>query len=150
MTPDRRRLLTTLLGGSAVGALVVPEKWARPVVKTLVVPAHANASPAATTTPVAISDIRLKRDIVRVGSRADGLALYRYRYLWSDQLFVGVMAQEVALVRPDAVVTGADGFMRVDYALLGGRLMRWDEWENQPAGHAAAARNASPAQVALD
>jgi hypothetical protein len=148
MTPDRRRLLATLLGGSAVGALVVPEKWARPVVKTLVVPAHANASPAATTT-VTFSDIRLKRDIVRVGHLDNGLALYRYRYLWSDQLFVGVMAQEVAPMRPDAVVTGDDGFMRVDYARLGGRLMRWDEWENQPGGHAAAARNASPAQVAL-
>ena len=51
-----------------------------------------------------ISDARLKRDIALVGRRDDGLGLYRYRYLWSDTVYVGVMAQEVALIHPDAVV----------------------------------------------
>ena len=50
------------------------------------------------------SDTRLKRDITLVGRRDDGLGLYSYRYLWSDTVYVGVMAQEVALIHPDAIV----------------------------------------------
>jgi hypothetical protein len=38
------------------------------------------------------------------------------------------MAQEVEAVMPDAVVRGADGFLRVDYARLDTRLMTFDEW----------------------
>jgi hypothetical protein len=38
------------------------------------------------------------------------------------------MAQEVAAVRPDAVVTGPDGYMRVDYRRLGTHLQTWREW----------------------
>jgi hypothetical protein len=74
------------------------------------------------------SDRRLKRDIVRLASLDNGLGLYRYRYLWSDTVHVGVMAQEVALAQPHAVVRGADGYLRVDYAQLGLRLQTWDEW----------------------
>jgi hypothetical protein len=75
-----------------------------------------------------LSDRRLKRDIVQVGRLANGLALYRYRYLWSDTEYVGVMAQDVAEAVPDAVMRGADGYLRVDYARLGLRLMTWPEW----------------------
>ncbi|MBI4367736.1 MAG: tail fiber domain-containing protein [Deltaproteobacteria bacterium] len=79
------------------------------------------------------SDRRLKRDIVALGTRDDGLGLYRYRYLWSDVEYVGVMAQEVALVRPDAVVRGADGYLRVNYAQLGLAFQTWSEWAALPA-----------------
>ena len=75
-----------------------------------------------------VSDIRLKRDIVEVGRLDNGVDLYRYRYKWSDQTYVGVMAQEVAQVVPDAVMHGGDGYLRVDYGRLGLRLMTWDEW----------------------
>jgi len=74
------------------------------------------------------SDIRLKRDIDLLERLDNGLGLYRYRYLWSDQLYVGVMAQEVATVMPAAVLTGADGYLRVDYGRLGLRLQTWEEW----------------------
>jgi hypothetical protein len=74
------------------------------------------------------SDIRLKREIRQVGEFADGINLYRYRYLWSDTIYVGVMAQEVAEVRPEAVLRGADGYLRVDYARLGLRLKTWEQW----------------------
>ena len=71
-----------------------------------------------------ISDIRLKRDVALVGRREDGLGLYRYRYLWSDMVYVGVMAQEVALIRPDAIVRSpSDPYLRVDYAKLGMKLV---------------------------
>jgi hypothetical protein len=58
------------------------------------------------------SDIRLKRDIAQVGEH-NGINLYRFRYLWSDTTYVGVTAQEVAAVKPDAVSRGADGYLRV-------------------------------------
>jgi hypothetical protein len=81
--------------------------------------------PIINTTP---SDVRLKRDIVLLDRLANGIGLYRYRYLWSDQVYVGVMAQEVAQIVPEAVMRGADGFLRVNYARLGMRLLTWDQW----------------------
>ena len=83
-----------------------------------------------------VSDIRLKRDIVEVGRLDNGFGLYRYRYQWSDQTYVGVMAQEVAQVVPDAVMHGGDGYLRVDYGRLGLRLMTWDEWVASSAPNA--------------
>ena len=74
------------------------------------------------------SDIRLKRDIAQVEELDSGINLYRYRYLWSDTIYVGVMAQEVAAVKPEAVLRGADGYLHVDYARLGLRLQTWDQW----------------------
>ena len=79
-----------------------------------------NASYSASETLIAGSDIRLKRDVALVGRLDNGLGLYRYRYLWSDTVYVGVMAQEVALVRPDAIVRNAlDDYLRVNYSRLG-------------------------------
>ena len=80
------------------------------------------------TSAVAPSDIRLKRDIVLLGRLDNGLGLYRYRYRWSDAVYVGVMPQEVALLRPDAVVRGPfDPYLRINYAQLGLKLMRLSE-----------------------
>ena len=39
-----------------------------------------------------------------------------------------VMAQEVKIVEPEAVVTGRDGFLRVFYRKLGLKLQTYDEW----------------------
>ena len=74
------------------------------------------------------SDTRLKTDIVCVGKLDNGLSLYRFRYLWSDTFYVGVMAQEVERVVPDAVSRGDDGYLRVNYDRLGLRFLTWDEW----------------------
>jgi Chaperone of endosialidase len=83
----------------------------------------------ATAPPISVtSDTRLKRDVTQVGELDSGINLYRYRYLWSDTAYVGVMAQEVAAVMPEAVQRGADGYMRVDYARLGLRMQTWDQW----------------------
>jgi outer membrane immunogenic protein len=66
------------------------------------------------------SDIRLKRDVTLLTRRGDGLGIYRYRYLWSDAVYVGVMAQEVALIYPDAVVRDPlFGYLSVNYGRLG-------------------------------
>jgi len=74
------------------------------------------------------SDIRLKRDIRPIGRTESGLTLYRFRYLWSDVEMVGVMAQEVLEVAPEAVIVAPDGFYRVDYARLGLRCTTYAEW----------------------
>lgn len=62
------------------------------------------------------SDIRLKRDIRRLGALASGLPVYAFRYLWSDQPMIGVMAQEALMFAPDAVLMHDSGFLMVDYA----------------------------------
>lgn len=49
------------------------------------------------------SDRRLKRDIERIGTLASGLALYTWNYVWGAP-GIGVMADEVRKVFPDAVV----------------------------------------------
>jgi hypothetical protein len=63
-----------------------------------------------------MSDRRVKRDVRRIGSLANGLPVYSFRFLWDDAEHVGLMADEVARVHPDAVVIGPDGLARVNYA----------------------------------
>jgi len=82
------------------------------------------ASYSASDVLIAASDVRLKRDIGLVGYLDNGLGLYRYRYLWSDTVYVGVIAQEVALVRPDAIVRSPlDDYLQVNYSRLGLKLI---------------------------
>lgn len=67
---------------------------------------------------MAYSDRRLKRDIERIGE-IDGLGLYRFRYLWSDEPMVGMMADEVSVVWPHVVHTMPSGYDAIDYGELG-------------------------------
>ena len=76
----------------------------------------------------AISDMRLKHDIKLLGRLGDGLGWYRFAYNGSDQRYVGVMAQEVQAIKPEAVVRGDDGYLRVSYALLGLRMEPYERW----------------------
>lgn len=78
----------------------------------------AGAGAGAGSVAAALSDRRLKRDVVKVGELASGLGLYLFRYLWSPVLHLGVMAQEVLKVKPDAVIHLPSGFMAVDYGAL--------------------------------
>jgi hypothetical protein len=75
------------------------------------------------------SDIRLKQDIVPLTLLSNGLELYRFRYKGSDRTaYVGVMAQEVQTINPDAVTRGHDGYLSVNYDRLGLKFMTWQEW----------------------
>lgn len=74
------------------------------------------------------SDIRLKHGIALLGHLANGLGFYRFSYHGSDKAYVGVMAQEVEAVMPDAVVRGSDGYLRVFYDRLGLRMQAWEDW----------------------
>jgi hypothetical protein len=74
------------------------------------------------------SDIRLKTDVALLGRLENGVGLYRFRYIGDDQVFVGVMAQEVRRNFRDAVARDPDGFLRVSYRRLGLRMQTWEEW----------------------
>ena len=69
------------------------------------------------------SDIRLKRDLVRLPEALNKLEeLNGYYYFWKDgedqSRQVGVVAQEVEQVLPELVKTGQDGIKTVDYPKL--------------------------------
>lgn len=44
-TFDRRQLVKTVLIGGAIATIVLPTKWTKPLIESVVVPAHAQASP---------------------------------------------------------------------------------------------------------
>jgi hypothetical protein len=65
------------------------------------------------------SDVRLKENIKRVGKTDEGLGVYTYNYKGDDTPQMGVMAQEVAVKKPEALGPTVNGFMSVRYGLLG-------------------------------
>jgi hypothetical protein len=62
-----------------------------------------------------MSDKRAKTDIERIGTLANGLGVYAYRYKGSPEWEVGVIAQEVETLVPWAVAE-IDGIKHVNYA----------------------------------
>jgi len=64
------------------------------------------------------SDRRTKEDISRISSFPDGLGVYTFRYLGDEEVRVGVMADEVAELRPWALGPTVGGFQTVNYAAL--------------------------------
>ena len=73
-----------------------------------------------------MSDIRTKEHIKAIGFLPNGLSVYEYEYKpeWKDEVgygkFIGVMAQEVEMVQPEAVITRPDGYKMVNYGALNG------------------------------
>lgn len=61
------------------------------------------------------SDRRLKRDIRRVGTLDNGLPVYAYRYVTGGPIMLGLMADEVADIIPEAVSLHESGYAMVDY-----------------------------------
>ena len=72
------------------------------------------------------SDIRTKQNLERVGRLSNGLNLYSFEYKPEFQdmegagkgRFVGVLADEVENVMPEAVSVNKDGYKMVDYSLI--------------------------------
>jgi len=73
-----------------------------------------------------MSDIRTKENIKAIGWLPNGLSVYEYEYKpeWKEEAgygkFIGVMAQEVEMVKPEAVFTRPDGYKMVNYGVLNG------------------------------
>jgi hypothetical protein len=74
------------------------------------------------------SDFALKHDIVLLGHLANGLGYYRFSYVGSHKAYVGVVAQEVESVKPEAVTRGSDGYLRVYYDKLGLKFRTYSDW----------------------
>lgn len=64
-----------------------------------------------------LSDRRLKTDIRKVGKTDDGLNVYTYRYITGGPVQMGVMADEVEKVKPEAVGE-INGFKAVNYGMI--------------------------------
>ena len=64
-----------------------------------------------------MSDVRLKSNVERLGTLPNGLGWYEYDILGRRER--GVMAQEVAAARPDALGPEVAGFLTVNYGALG-------------------------------
>ena len=70
------------------------------------------------------SDIRLKENITKVGSLDSGINLYTWDWneegkrLAGDTPTVGVLAQEVQQVMPEAIIRGDHGYLTVNYSKL--------------------------------
>ncbi|MFL6796592.1 MAG: DUF3300 domain-containing protein [Xanthobacteraceae bacterium] len=75
------------------------------------------------------SDVALKHDVVLLGRLDNGVGFYRFIYNGSDHTpYVGVMAQEVQITMPDAVVRGRDGYLGVFYEKLGLKFQTYEQW----------------------
>lgn len=71
----------------------------------------------------ALSDKRTKTNVKKVGKLDDGTKLYSYEYKPEfggkrGLMHIGVMAQEAEKKHPEAVMTGADGYKRVNYGAI--------------------------------
>lgn len=64
------------------------------------------------------SDRRLKTDIEKIGVEPDGLGIYLFRYIGQAARVAGVMADEVAKLRPWALGPRVAGFATVNYGAL--------------------------------
>ena len=64
----------------------------------------------------AMSDVRLKSNIEKVGDHPIGVGIYEYDKFGKRER--GVMAQEVEQVLPEAVITTPSGYKAVNYGLL--------------------------------
>lgn len=80
---------------------------------------------------VAPSDARLKHDIQLVDTLDDGTKIYSFKYVWSDETYVGVMAQDLLNDQrtKQAVVTMANGYYAVNYKALGLRMTTLERWK---------------------
>lgn len=90
------------------------------VIGAVIILAVTSSSTAAGVPPAGnASDARLKTDIIRVGTAANGLPLYHFRYIGLPQVYEGVMAQDVLAHDPGAVFPLPGGYLGVDYGRLG-------------------------------
>lgn len=84
------------------------------------------AAPAGSVEPVVpvVSDLRLKTGVEWVGVAANGLPLYHFSYIGNEEVYRGVMAQDVLERFPEAVSVMPNGYMAVRYDLLGMKMTR--------------------------
>ena len=135
MTVDRRRILQIALGGGSLSPLVLPERWVKPVVKSVDRSRpcrglsghdhhagsddHPRGSLSTFGSSVTSSMSGIWRTVSGYIAIATSGATKSTSASWRKRL---------QRLLPDAVVYGDDGYLRVDYARLGLRLITWEEW----------------------
>ena len=97
---------------SSAGGILIP-------LLLLILVAAAVSSGSSGSSGTQASDRRLKTDLAWVGMTGDAIPIWRFRYKGTPQVFEGVMAQDVAMRRPDALVTRSNGLLAVNYDRLG-------------------------------
>jgi hypothetical protein len=65
---------------------------------------------------------------VLLGELDSGLGFYRFSYNGRSKAYVGVIAQDVQAVMPQAVARDRDGYLRVFYDKLGVTFETYDRW----------------------
>jgi hypothetical protein len=83
--------LGAILGGAKLATSLIPGAGALTSLASMI-----------PTSPTP-SDERIKDDIKKVGELFDGQPVYRFRYKGTPQTQIGLMAQDVERIRPDAV-----------------------------------------------
>jgi hypothetical protein len=99
----------------------------------------------------ALSDLRLKKNIRKIGRLDDGTGLYSFRYrdgVNGDGAQVGVMAQEIESRHPNAVAETDRGTKLVDYSALAQALLNGSSNMAQPRHWTQAAARLARALVA--
>jgi hypothetical protein len=110
---SKRETLNRLITGTA---FVAPVVAAFAMQGISIRPAYAQVG---SSSNMSISDRRLKKNIVRIGTHESGCGIYRFSYLWSNIVYTGVMAQDVLKYVPEAVSVGPSNYLAVDYGRLG-------------------------------
>ena len=62
-----------------------------------------------------LSDARVKENITPVGRLDNGLTVYMFNFIGSKVPQIGLLAQEVALVKPEAVFEDENGYLWLRY-----------------------------------
>ena len=69
----------------------------------------------------AFSDITLKENIEQVGSSPSGIPIYHFDYKnknFGEGRYEGVMAQDLELIKPEAVINADEGYKMVNYSII--------------------------------
>jgi len=96
-------------GGSSSAGLIIP------LILIALIAAALSSGGNETVSP---SDQRFKTDILQTGTSPSGLPIYSYKYIGGATTYQGVMAQDVLMHSPEAVIIGPLGYMAVDYSQI--------------------------------
>jgi hypothetical protein len=100
-----------------------------------------------------VADSRLTTAMAPVGKLDNGLPVYSFRYVWDDQSWVGLLADDLQK-RADtnsAVLILPNGLHGIDYKALGLRLATLEDWQRDgvkalQAGYQSASRRSKQKQ----
>jgi len=49
--------------------------------------------------------------------------------MWSDEVIVGVIAQELINTHPEALIIDKSGYYLVDYSIIGLKMVTIEQWQ---------------------